>query len=226
MTVKAFIFDFDGTIFDSESPEYEAWREIFATYGIDLPFSVWQCSVGTSREAFDPALYLEQQIGAPLNRKQLNQSRLIRTYEDTLNKPVLPGVMDYLQQAKERGIKLAVASSSPTDWVYCNLVRLKIADRFDVICCGDEVLRVKPEPDLFILAAGLLNVNPDETVVFEDSPHGITAAKAANMFCVAIPNPVTRSMVINHADILVDSLADLPIDHLLSHFNHHKPEQQ
>ncbi|MHC1785026.1 MAG: HAD family hydrolase [Anaerolineaceae bacterium] len=221
MPVKAFIFDFDGLILDSETPVYEAWKNVFQQYGVDLPFSVWQCSVGTSRDAFDPVIYLEEKIGKPLNRKKLNQTQLIRTYENTLDKPVLPGVMTYLEEARARGIKLAIASSSTTDWVFCNLVRLKIASLFDVICCGDEVIQVKPEPDLFLLAAGLMNVNADEVIVFEDSPHGITAAKAADMFCVAVTNPITKSMNVNHADLVINSLAELSISDLLDKFEHH-----
>jgi HAD superfamily hydrolase (TIGR01509 family) len=224
MSLKALIFDFDGLILDSETPVYEAWRKVFEEYGVDLPFSVWQCSVGTSREAFDPVLYLEEKIGKTLNRKLITQTQLIRSYEDTLDKPVLPGVLNLLSAARERGLKLAIASSSTTDWVFCNLIRLKIANLFNVICCGDEVRQVKPQPDLFLLAANLMNVQPSEAVVFEDSPHGITAAQAANMFCVAVPNPVTKTMVIDHANLIINSLVELSIDDLLIHFNHHHVE--
>jgi HAD superfamily hydrolase (TIGR01509 family) len=220
MPVKAFIFDFDGLILDSETPVYDAWKEIYQEHGVDLPFSIWQCTVGTSRDAFDPVLYLEEQIGRPLNRKQLNQRQIIRSYEIIQYKDALPGVISFLDEAHKRGIKLAVASSSTTDWVFCNLVRLNIADRFDVICCGDEVMKVKPEPDLFLLAAGLLNLAPDEVIVFEDSPLGITAARTAHMYCVAVPNPVTHSMSINHADLVINSLAELSMDNLLEQFEH------
>jgi HAD superfamily hydrolase (TIGR01509 family) len=221
MPLKAFIFDFDGLILDSETPIYEAWKNVFQEYGLDLPFSVWQCSVGTSREVFDPALHLEEKLGKPLNRKLLNQNLLIRTYENILERPILPGVMTYLEEARQRGIKLAIASSSSTDWVFCNLVNLKIASYFDVICCGDEVIQVKPQPDLFLLAAELMNVKSDEVIVFEDSPHGITAAKTADMFCVAVTNPVTQSMIVNHADLVIKSLADLSVNELLGKFEHH-----
>jgi HAD superfamily hydrolase (TIGR01509 family) len=219
MTVKAFIFDFDGLILDSETPVYEAWQKVLLDYGIELPFSIWQKSVGTSRDAFDPITYLEEKIGKSVNRKLIDQNQRICSYIDILKKPLLPGVLNFLEQAKEKGLKLAVASSSTTDWVYCNLIRLDIVHLFDVICCGDEVVKVKPEPDLFLLAADLLGVSPAETIVFEDSPHGITAANTAKMFCVAIPNSVTKSMVINHANLIINSLADLPIDKLLTDFN-------
>ncbi len=220
MAVKAFIFDFDGLILDSETPVYDAWKEIFQDYGVDLSFSIWQCTVGTSRDAFDPVLYLEEQIGRPLNRKQLNQRQIIRSYENILDKDALPGVISFLDEALRRGIKMAVASSSTTDWVFCNLVRLDIANRFDVICCGDEVKKVKPEPDLFLLAAGLLNLTPDEVIVLEDSPLGITAARTAGMYCVAVPNPVTLSMSINHADLVINSLAETYMDYILEKFEH------
>lgn len=224
MSVKAFIFDFDGLILDSETPVYEAWQKVFNDFGIDLPFSVWQKSVGSSKEAFDPILYLEGKIGKQVDRKQLDQNQRICSYIDILKKPLLPGVLVFLEHSKERGIKLAIASSSSTDWVYCNLIRLDIVHLFDVICCGDEVLKTKPDPDLFLLAANLLGVNPAETIVFEDSPNGISAANAAKMYCVAIPNPVTKSMVINHANLVINSLADLPVDKLLTDFNNLKQE--
>lgn len=222
MPVKAFIFDFDGLVLDSETPVYESWKEIFLDHGVDLPFSVWQSTVGTSRDAFDPLQYLEEKTGRQLDRKLLNQKQIIRSYESILENNILPGVSSYLDEANKRGIRLAIASSSTTDWVFFNLVRLGLAERFEVICCGDDVARVKPEPDLFLLAAELLQLAPDDVIVFEDSPLGISAARAAGMFCVAVPNPVTRTMSVDHADMVIGSLDELSVDELLNNFNHRK----
>jgi HAD superfamily hydrolase (TIGR01509 family) len=219
MPVKGFIFDFDGLILDSETPVYQAWKEIYQDHGVDLPFSVWQCTVGTSRDAFDPVQYLEEKTGRKLDSKILNQKQIIRSYERILEYDILPGVRSYLHEAGARGIKLAIASSSTTDWVFVNLVRLGIAKHFEVICCGDDVARVKPEPDLFLLAAELLHLTPDEVIVFEDSPLGIHAARAAGMFCVAVPNPVTRAMSVDHADMVIGSLEDLSVGDLLNKFD-------
>jgi beta-phosphoglucomutase-like phosphatase (HAD superfamily) len=77
------------------------------------------------------------------------------------------------------------------------------------------VAHAKPEPDLFVAVADCLGVHPDETVAVEDSPNGITAAKRAGMRCVAIPNSITASLDLSHADLVLNSLADLTVAELL-----------
>ncbi len=130
---------------------------------------------------------------------------------------VLPGVMDYLHDAKRLNLKLAIASSSPHSWVDTHTKRLGIFDYFDPVICADDVPagRTKPNPDLFLLALDQLQVQKNEAIVFEDSPNGVKAAKSAGIFVVAVPNMVTSLLSIENANLTLTSLSDLSLTDLL-----------
>ena len=135
----------------------------------------------------------------------------------TLSQSILPGVLDYIHDAKRLGLKLAIASSSPHSWVDTHATRLGIFGLFDAVICADDVGagRTKPNPDLFLLALHQLEVQKNEALVFEDSPNGVKAANLAGIFVVAVPNPVTALLKIDGADLTVASLADLSLTELL-----------
>jgi putative hydrolase of the HAD superfamily len=214
MTIKGFIFDFDGLILDTEKPGFLAWKEIFDRF--DQPFALydWKKAIGTGPSAFDPALHLCALVQDSLNPSQLHEeqlsiaNKLIRTY------PILPGVVDFLIEARTARRKLAIASSSPRSWVIGHLSRLELTQYFDVILTAEDVTNVKPAPDLYLLALSKLELAPSEAVVFEDSPNGILAANAAGITCIAVPNEITRTMDIAHADIIVDSFKEITLTKL------------
>jgi HAD superfamily hydrolase (TIGR01509 family) len=216
MSIKAFIFDFDGLIIDTETPEFEGWQVVFKEYGLGLPLSEWQKALGTSRLAFDPPTYLEELVGHPINKKKAEHDHKVIALSKIMELPALPGVENLLKEAKARGIKMAVASSSSTDWVWCNLSRLGLMKYFDTICSGDEVPAVKPDPALFLLAISELGVSHEEAIVFEDSPNGITAANNAGIYCVAIPNYISNQLSIEHANLVLTSLDEITLDELLT----------
>jgi len=125
--------------------------------------------------------------------------------------PLLPGVESLLEEAGRRALRRAVASSSSREWVLGWLQRHRIAGRFEAVCARDDVERVKPAPDLFLLAAERLGVAPAACLVFEDSPNGMRAARAAGMRCVAVPNGLTRQLRLPDPDLVVSSLAERPL---------------
>jgi putative hydrolase of the HAD superfamily len=131
---------------------------------------------------------------------------------------LLPGVLDYLGEAKRLGLQLAIASSSPHSWVDTHAQRLGVFHYFDRVICADDVGvgRTKPHPDLYLLALDRLGVRKDEAIVFEDSPNGVRAANSAGILVVAIPNPVTSLLAIENANLTLRSLADLPLHELLN----------
>jgi HAD superfamily hydrolase (TIGR01509 family) len=215
MAIKAFIFDFDGLILDTETPEFESWQAIFQKFGFELPFSEWKKCIGTSNQDFDPVTYLEQLMGKSVNRKKMEHEKRILSLTRITKLPPLPGVEEMITSAHARGIKLAVASSSSSEWVWLNLSRLGLHQYFDTICGGNEVPAVKPDPALYLKAMSELEVKPEESIVFEDSPNGITAAQRAGIFCVAIPNQISVQMGVDHADLIVNSMADINIDDLM-----------
>lgn len=210
MIVKGFVFDFDGLILDTEGPEYLAWVEIFKDYNVDFPITEWGKCVGSSFDTFNPYSYLESLVGRPVDRVSIKQRQNQRSDSLIEGMPPLPGVVEYLDYARENGIKLAVASSSNRQWVTSHLSSLGLLDRFDAVLTRDEVQNVKPDPELYLAAANALGIQPDEAVAFEDSPNGITAAQKAGLFCVAVPNAITRALFTDHADLILDSLSDLP----------------
>jgi HAD superfamily hydrolase (TIGR01509 family) len=225
MVIKALIFDFDGLILDTETPEFESWQAIFNKYWYDLPFSEWKKCVGSSNLDFDPATYLEQLMGQPVNKKKVEHEKRILSLATIVKLPPLPGVEEMIKSAHSRGIKLAVASSSSTEWVWLNLSRLGLHQYFDAICGGNEVPAVKPDPALYIKALAELEVQADQAVVFEDSPNGILAAQRAGIFCVAVPNQISIQMGVDHADLVIKSMADISIDELEKIHSHHVERQ-
>ena len=213
--LKAVLFDFDGTILDTETPEFEEWRDAFRARGHELTLDVWQHSLGTVG-VYDPCAHLADLTGTPFDHDALRKDVYARHHTRCEAQPLLPGVVDRAREARAAGLKTAVASSSLSSWVEGWLARHAIRDLFDAVCTRDEVRQVKPAPDLFLLAATRLGVSPAQCLVFEDSPNGIRAARAAGMCCVAIPNPLTRHLPLGEADFVVESLADHSLAEILS----------
>jgi HAD superfamily hydrolase (TIGR01509 family) len=216
-SVNALIFDFDGLILDTEWPDYESWQEVYGQHGCQLPVEAWgQIVGGTGASDFDPVEHLEQLCGQKLDREEIWINRRAKYLDNIANQQVLPGVVDYLDAAEDLGLSLAIASSSPENWVRGHLARLGLYDRFDAIKTADDVKRTKPDPELYVAALGALNVKPSEAIVFEDSPNGIKAAKAARIFAVAVPNRLTAQLKLQEADMRLDSLAELSLRELLA----------
>jgi len=208
------VFDFDGLILDTEEPVYRSWVEVYEAHGEELPFERWVEIVGSTTIGFHPQHHLEERLGRALPKEVLER-RISRRTELVLAKQLLPGVVQRIDEAKALGLKLGVASSSTADWVRGHLARLGILERFDCVSCRDDVANVKPAPDLYVAVLACLGVPPWEAVAIEDSPHGVTAAKRAGMWCVAIPNSITASLDLSHADLLRGSLGDVTLPDLL-----------
>ncbi len=214
-STRALIFDFDGLILDTEVPEFEAWQHIYRMHTCHLSFATWSACIGTSEPVFNPYEHLEAQVRRAINRDDVRAAHRERFMELVAAQSVLPGVKEYLIDAKRLGLKVGVASSSTREWVEGHLLRLGLSTCFDNIKCKDDVRRTKPDPELYLAALQTLQVPSDEAIALEDSPNGILAAKAAGLFCVAVPNALTRRMSLDRADLRLTSLTDLPLEGLL-----------
>jgi putative hydrolase of the HAD superfamily len=219
MIIKALIFDFDGLILDTETPDVHAWENIYAEYGFPFPLESWaQIIGGTGAATFNAAAHLQSLLSDPLDLEDLQKRQNHISHSLVDEQTVMPGVLDYLQEAKRLGLKLAIASSSPHSWVDTHAKRLGIFAAFDHVICAEDVApgRTKPHPDLYLLALERLRVRKDEAIVFEDSPNGVRAARSAAIFVVAVPNPVTTLLAIENANLTVRSLADVSLAELLN----------
>jgi HAD superfamily hydrolase (TIGR01509 family) len=218
--INTLLFDFDGLILDTETPDYTAWQEIYAGYGCTLSIHEWGTIIGGSGFAdFDAVATLEKQTGRKLDHAALNTRWRKRGDELIADQDVLPGVREYLEAARRLGLHLAIASSSDHAWVDGHLKRLGLWEYFEAVICSDDVLRTKPDPELFVRALAALNTRAEESLVFEDSPNGVKAAKAAGIRVIAVPNGLTEQLSITGADLVLPSLAALPLEDLLLRFN-------
>jgi HAD superfamily hydrolase (TIGR01509 family) len=218
--IRAIVFDFDGLILDTEEPVYRSWLEVYQAHGEELPFERWVQIVGSTTAGFHPQHHLEERLGKPLPKEVLDR-RIGRRTEMILAQALLPGVVQHLDAARERGLKLGVASSSTREWVAGHLARLGILDRFDCLRCRDDVANAKPEPDLYLAVLECLGVKASEAIAIEDSPNGVAAARRAGMRSVAVPNSITVGLDLSEADIKLGSLADVTLGDLLEKFDRH-----
>jgi HAD superfamily hydrolase (TIGR01509 family) len=214
--ISALVFDFDGLILDTETPIFQSWREVYQEHGQELRFEKWATVIGTYEEPFDVFEYLQELTGRTLDRAVMEQRRKARERALLSAQSIRPGVVETLQAAQRIGLKIGLASSSPCRWVTGNLERLGLIDYFECIRGQDDVRLTKPDPELYLSAAACLGVPPVEAIAIEDSPNGVTAAKRAGMFCVAVPNELTRSLPLDHADLRLDSLADMSLEDLIA----------
>ncbi|MGH9227346.1 MAG: HAD family hydrolase [Acidimicrobiales bacterium] len=215
--IGALIFDFDGLILDTETCTYETTAAIFAEHGEALDLGWWHSILGTADHRHWTDV-LAERLGRPVDRGALVAQREARRLKILRELPPRTGVVELLDQAEARGIPSAVASSSGLDWVGGHLDRLALRRYFPVVVTRDDIGqdagRTKPAPDLFLLAAELLGVEPARCVAFEDSPHGVTAAHVAGMAVVAVPGPMTLGLDFALADLVVRSLLDVDVDGL------------
>lgn len=214
--IKAIIFDFDGTIVDTESCAYEAFGGIYADHGHELPLELWALGIGTV-DGFDPYEDLQRRVGRTLDRDKLHHRFSAELHDRADRAELRPGVLDMLEQARGLGLSVGLASSADRKWIDRHLAGKGIKDYFLTTHTSDDVEKVKPDPALYRLAVTALGVRPEEAVAVEDSLHGLHAAKAAGMHAIVVPNPMTRHMDFRSggADVIVESLASLPLQALL-----------
>ena len=215
--IRGLIFDFDGLIVDTESPDYLAWRDLCAEYGCDLPIDLWSSGIGRNAgtAVFSPMTHLERHLGRSLDRETLRRRKRERYIRLVEAEPVRPGVAEYIADARRLGLRLGVATSSGDGWATGNLSRLGLLSAFDCVRCATDVARAKPYPDLYFATLECLGIAAGEAIALEDSPSGATAALAAGVFCVVVPNGMTRGLAFPSGCLRLESLVDVPLATLL-----------
>lgn len=222
--MKALIFDFDGTVIDTETAWYDAFRDAYREHGVDLTLEQYSECIGTSLQSFNPYEYLVTHLHLSVDLDAFRKSVQLRHAAQMESETLRPGVLDLLKQAKQRDLRIGLASSSASDWVEGFLDRLGIIDFFDCIRTADHVAKVKPDPELYLQSLDYLEVESGEAIAVEDSPNGARAAVAAGIYCVLVPNPVTKRLPFGAVQRRLDSLSEVSLDDLMFDWLRNHPE--
>ncbi len=213
---KAVVFDFDGLILDTEWPIYEMVAATFAEYEVALAVEQWVDVVGL---ADDREWFTRICRGVHVVIDQADFERRYRARDRSAREQLqpLPGVVELIDDVAAHAIPLAIASSSPSEWVTTHLERVGLLDRFAAVRGFEHTGVGKPAPDVYVAACAALDVAPGEAIAIEDSAHGVAAARAAGLRCVAVPNRITRHSQFEAADVvLADGLAGVTLADLLA----------
>ena len=213
MSIKAFIFDLDGVIVDTAKYHFLAWKRLCDEMGLQFSIKDNERLKGVSRrKSFEIILSInkiqmdESQIVLNLEKKNEYYLEFIHSIK---KEEVLPGVKDFLLEAKEKGIKTAIGSASRNCMEI--LSRLDLVEYFDAIIDGTKVSKAKPDPEVFIKGAQALSVPKEDSIVFEDSLAGIIAAHNGCMKAVGVGNSEVRG----YCDYFIESFSDLDVNSLL-----------
>jgi beta-phosphoglucomutase-like phosphatase (HAD superfamily) len=212
---EALVFDFDGLILDTEGPVFTAWQEEFVAHGCPpLTIEEWSAEIGTSG-GLDLVDLIRTRATRPFDEQKMHARRRERRDELLSAETARPGVLAWLDASATLGLRVAIASSSESEWVEPLLERLGIRDRFDHVACYGRGLAAKPAPDTYRAACAAVGVEPNAAIAIEDSPHGVAAAKAAGLWCVAVPHAITEVLDLTQADLVLRSLADVSLRDVL-----------
>ena len=211
----ALVFDFDGLILDTETPLYEAWRHTYEHFGLPpLDFEAWCKALGLADgdpNMIDPVAELAAHLGNQFDLEAVNTVRRARRDEMQAKETVRPGVLSLLGAAEGFEIPVAIASSSPIDWITGHLDTHGLSDRFEFVSCVNADTPGKPHPATYLNACAALDADPSRSVALEDSPNGASAAKAAGMFCIGVPAGVSQHLDFSHTDMTVASLEHIDL---------------
>jgi len=206
--IKAVIFDMDGLMVDTEPLYSEAMTQIAKKRGKCFTLDIKRKVMG--RLPVESLTIFKEQLGLKESPIELLEERE-KIYGMLLAQNVkpMPGLFRVLELISKMGLRKAIASSSQRQWIDLIINKLGLLDQFEVIVSGQEVKHGKPKPDIYLLVAKKLNLNPEECVVLEDAISGVEAAKSAKMRCIAVPNQFTQGVNFSNADWVANSLEDI-----------------
>lgn len=215
--IKAFIFDLDGVIVDTAKYHYLAWKRIAGKLGFDFTEKDNERLKGVSRmRSLEILLELggvtasedeKEQLAAEKNALYLEYIRKMSSGE------ILPGIVPFIKEARNCNIRIGLGTASRN----CLLIleRLGIEYLFDAIIDGNKVTKAKPDPEVFLLAAAAMKVEPEECIVFEDAQAGLEAARRAGMKCIGIGNPA----LLAEADLVLSGFENVTVPEILQRVN-------
>jgi len=212
MDIKAFIFDLDGVIVDTAKYHYLAWCELAERLGFNFSEADNEKLKGISRQESLNILLNIGQLSFDEEYKKVLADRKNERYLSYVKEmsptEILPGVLEFLKEAKSKGIKIALGSASKNAMII--LERLNLTNLFDAIIDGTKVSNAKPDPEVFLNAAKSIGVNPEQCVVFEDADAGVCAAKNAGMYCVGIG----ARYILGKANVVIPGFSNTSINQI------------
>jgi HAD superfamily hydrolase (TIGR01509 family) len=214
-SLAAVIFDFDGVVLDSETPEYESHRRIFERCGAPLTPGEWCDQIGVWVPGHDRRWHARLcQLSSHAPDWIAYEAEKRRLFEELVPPGPMRGICDLLDRLAAAGVPTAIASSAPARWVVAAAERIGLRGRFDAIVTADDVERRKPAPDVYLEATRRIGADPARSVAIEDSAPGIASARAAGLRTVAIPHWLTEGHDLAGADLRVAHAAALGLDTL------------
>jgi HAD superfamily hydrolase (TIGR01509 family) len=213
-TLRAAIFDFDETMIDLEAQHHAATRALCLSMGSDYETLPESFRLSSGMRILDEIETMRNTFGWIESLEALAERRTQLMLEELRNGELrwLPGVEEVVRALRERGLRLAIASSGTREYIEETLLRLGLHDEFEVVIAGEAVTSAKPHPEAYLVAAEALRLEPSRCCAFEDSSVGVQAAKAAGMFCIGVRNRAAHiAQDLTPADLVVESLTDLRI---------------
>lgn len=207
MAKTAFLFDLDGVLVDTAVFHFQAWRRLTQELDFDIDEEFNETLKGISRMDSLDRILAHGNVSLSQEEKNVYAKQKNEWYLELVNQmtpaDILPGVEDFLKEAQNQGIKIALGSASKNAQII--LEKTGILHYFDALIDGNHVSKSKPDPEVFLKGAEALEASNEQCVVFEDAFAGIQAAKAANMYAVGIGSPE----VLNNADVVIAGFVDI-----------------
>lgn len=210
LNITAVIFDMDGLTLDTEPISRHAWQRAAADFDYTITDDLFMEVIGTT--VVDTGIVFRRELGQdfPLDEIHRREKRYAAEYVRENGVPIKSGAVRLLDLLDEHETPRALATSTNRETALLRLETAGIIDRFDAIVCGDDIVNGKPAPDIFLFAAGRLNVQPVRCLVLEDSDAGVKAAHTAGMTPIMVPDlksPTNESKTLAYR--IVSSLDDV-----------------
>ncbi|MVO99532.1 HAD family hydrolase [Paenibacillus lutrae] len=206
---KAFIFDMDGVIIDSEPLHFRVDEQVITSFGVAVTKEQLEEFVGMTNPAMWALLKERYSMTPTIEEMIAIQLEMKLAYLLHSDEHPIAGIRELIEDLHSKGMKIGLASSSPRSFIEAVLSKFNLTSYFDCMISGEEVEHGKPAPDIYIKAAELLETDARECIVLEDSKHGLTAAHAAGMTCIGFRNLNSGNQDLSQADHIVNAISEI-----------------